>query len=129
MKRMIVLFIFLLMPALAWAESPWKFISPMPMGRYAHGATLGLDGKIYVMGGIAFRLTEKRLMWLDESHGIHSNLVYDPKLDAWKYLNPVPGMRQAIRKIPVIGKQQKSAGIEIQSPDRKNPGPCGLRIP
>ncbi|MGV8075115.1 MAG: kelch repeat-containing protein [Syntrophobacteraceae bacterium] len=92
MRKIIVLFLFLLSPVFALAESPWKFIAPMPMGRYAHGATLGLDGKIYVMGGIAFRLTETRLMWLDEGHGIHSNLVYDPKEDSWKYLNPVPGI-------------------------------------
>lgn len=68
----------------------WKFVSPMPNGRYGHAATLGPDGKIYVMGGMVFKTTEKGMKgrYYD---GMYSSLVYDRIEDNWEVLEPVPG--------------------------------------
>jgi N-acetylneuraminic acid mutarotase len=64
------------------AEAGWRFVTPMPHGRFGHAATLDLDGRIYVMGGANSART---------NDGSYSNLVYDPKADKWTYLKPVPG--------------------------------------
>ncbi len=64
------------------AQAGWQFITPMPHGRYGHDATLGPDGKIYVMGGLTSIKT---------NDGRYSNLVYDPQKNSWTYLMPVPG--------------------------------------
>jgi len=64
------------------AEAGWRFATPMPEGRFGHAATLGLDGRIYVMGGATTKHT---------NDGSFSNLVYDPKADIWAYLEAVPG--------------------------------------
>ncbi|MDY6990944.1 MAG: kelch repeat-containing protein [Thermodesulfobacteriota bacterium] len=69
----------------------WHFVAPMPHGRYGHGATLGPDGKIYVMGGMVFEVTEKRMLYKKYNDGRYSSLVYDPEKDKWEYLEPVPG--------------------------------------
>ena len=76
---LILILLLFLMPACLDAE--WLFVSPMPHARYGHDATLGLDGKIYVMGGYVWYFHD----------GMYSSLVYDPKKDIWKYLEPVPG--------------------------------------
>jgi N-acetylneuraminic acid mutarotase len=65
----------------AWADAKWRFVCPMPNGRYGHDAALGPDGKIYVMGGFA---------WYFHS-GRYSNIAYDPQKDSWTVLMPVPG--------------------------------------
>ena len=69
----------------------WQFITPMPHGRYGHDATLGPDGKIYVMGGIAFEIVDGKMTYSKYNDGRYSNLVYDPENDSWEYLEPVPG--------------------------------------
>jgi len=66
------------------AVGGWRFVAPMPHPRYGHDATLGPDGKIYVMDGF---------MWY-EIGGRFSHLVYDPQKDICKYLEPVPGWVQ-----------------------------------
>ena len=65
----------------------WKYVAPMPNGRYGHDVALGHDGKIYVMGGafIDYKLMRKY------NNGEFSNLVYDPVKNIWKVLEPVPG--------------------------------------
>ena len=68
----------------------WRFVHPMPHGRYDHDATLGPDHKIYVMGGVVFKVTKNRIIRKYNS-GKYSTLVYDIKKDTWKYLDPVPG--------------------------------------
>lgn len=88
MRKLVPLFVLLLMPACVCAASAWKFVSPMPNPRYAHAACLGPDGKIYVMGGLVVENRDPRFCHMD---GLLSNLVYDPKTDKWKYLTPVPG--------------------------------------
>ena len=89
MKKFLLLFVLLLMPACVCAASGWKFASPMPNPRYAHAACLGSDGKIYVMGGIVMQSLDADLCYYND--GRLSNLVYDPKSDKWNYLTPVPG--------------------------------------
>lgn len=79
-----------LLPACA-VEADWQFVSPMPHGRYWHDATLGHDGKIYVMGGVVFKWLPERGFALKQNDGEYSNLVYDPRNDTWKNLKPVPG--------------------------------------
>ena len=86
---LIILLLTLLMPL--HVDAKWRFISPMPHGRYGHDATLGPDGRIYVMGGMVFEVTEKKLLYKKYNDGMYSNLVYDSKKDTWKYLEPVPG--------------------------------------
>jgi N-acetylneuraminic acid mutarotase len=79
--RVLVSIVYALIVAGA-AEAGWRFVAPMPHGRFGHAATLGLDGRIYVMGGANSART---------NDGSYSNLVYDPKADKWIYLEPVPG--------------------------------------
>jgi N-acetylneuraminic acid mutarotase len=83
MKRKIQALILLLLVFLTpgCSDAEWRFVSPMPHARYGHDATLGPDGKIYVMGGYVWYF----------HNGMYSNLVYDPGKDLWKYLEPVPG--------------------------------------
>lgn len=90
-KKLTLILILLLFLMPACVDADWHFVSPMPHGRYGHGATLGPDGRIYVMGGMVFEVTEKKLLYKKYNDGMYSNLAYDPKKDIWKYLEPVPG--------------------------------------
>ncbi len=81
LRKHILFFAILLFVMPLSAHAGWRFVSPMPHARYEHDATLGPDGKIYVMGGF---------VWY-EHNGKYSNVVYDPKNDTWNYLRPVPG--------------------------------------
>ncbi len=59
-------------------------------GRYGHDASLGPDGKIYIMGGIVFKVGKVAI--IDKyNDGRYSNLAYDPRSDTWEYCTPVPG--------------------------------------
>jgi len=89
-KRLYVLSIIMLVLVTACGRSGWQFVSPMPDGRYWHHATLGNDGKIYVMGGMVISVTEKGMVF-PHNDGKYSNLVYDPMKNKWHYLTPVPG--------------------------------------
>jgi hypothetical protein len=91
-KKIILLLIifFLLMPSCSDAD--WKFVAPMPnKGRYGHDATLGPDGRIYVMGGMVFDILENKKMGAKIYDGMYSCLVYDIKKDKWEFIEPVPG--------------------------------------
>ena len=66
-KVLICLLCMFFMPACADGE--WQYIPSMPCARYGHEATLGQDGKIYVMGGF---------VWYTHD-GSFSNIVYDPQ--------------------------------------------------
>lgn len=71
----------------------------MPHGRNAHDAVIGKDGKIYIMGGMVYKVVkgfkyEKAFAgWMLDKFddGRYSTLCYDPGKDSWKYLAPVPG--------------------------------------
>jgi hypothetical protein len=82
-KTAVVILLLLLAfsPAILIAAE-WKFAAPMPNGHYAGDATLGLDGRIHLMGGGNSQHT---------NDGRFSNLCYDPRTDRWEYLMPVPG--------------------------------------
>ena len=82
------LFLFLFSVSSSNAGSEWKYVAPMPNGRYGHDAALGHDGKIYVMGGAVYNYKLGRKY----NNGEFSNLVYDPVKNIWKVLNPVPGI-------------------------------------
>jgi hypothetical protein len=79
--------------------SRWKFIAPMPHGRYWHDAVIGPKGKIYVMGGQVYEVAKgfKKGKGMDGwmirkyNDGIFSNLSYDPGKDRWQYCRNVPG--------------------------------------
>jgi N-acetylneuraminic acid mutarotase len=84
----IILFCFVLLAVMPiWVYAGWQYVAPMPNQRYGHDATLGQDGRVYVMGGMAINDSLLRKY----NNGRYSNLVYDPTKDAWKVLEPVPG--------------------------------------
>ena len=90
-KIVIAYFIlFVIIPTVAIAG--WTFTSPMPHARYGHDATLGPDGKIYVMGGFVWYLHDGR----------YSNIVYDPLKNVWNILSPVPGWVRADKRLCMI---------------------------
>ena len=93
MKRIWVIFSFviLLLSVSIPGHAGWRLITSMPHGRYGHGATLGPDGNIYVMGGIVFGVGANNRIAGKFNDGRNSNLVYDLKKDEWKYLERVPG--------------------------------------
>ncbi len=80
-----LLVVVFLAPAIV--EAGWEYVASMPNSRYGHDATLGVDGKIYVMGGLVFdyKIPDKY------NNGRYSNLVYDPVKGVWEVLEPVPG--------------------------------------
>lgn len=90
MKKYLSLLLFYLLAGSTCIDADWQFVSPMPKGRYGHDATLGPDGKIYVMGGMVIDITEKG-MGKRHDNGSYSNLVFDQIKDEWKFLEPVPG--------------------------------------
>jgi hypothetical protein len=73
----------------------WKFVTPMPKRRYGHDATLGPDGKIYVMGGMVVNIFGKK-MGARNDDDLYSILVYGRQEDRWEFLEPVPGFRLCI---------------------------------
>ena len=82
-----------------FANYPWQFVTPMPYGRYGHDAVYVPNGKIYVMGGLVYKV-EKGFKkgegfngWMKGhyNNGRYSNLAYDPKTDKWEYMTSVPG--------------------------------------
>jgi hypothetical protein len=84
LKKGIFFLSFFLLCLPVFADEGWRYVSPMPHPRYGHDATLGHDGRIYVMGGF---------VWYTRQ-GLYSNLAYDPRNDTWTYLEPVPGWYQ-----------------------------------
>lgn len=80
-KKWIFLLVILIFLTPLCVDAGWRYVSPMPIARYGHDATLGPNGKIYVMGG---------LVWY-RYDGMYSCVVYDPKSDVWEYMEPVPG--------------------------------------
>ena len=51
MKSLTLILILFYLLTFSSIDAGWHFVSPMPKARYGHDATLGKDGKIYVMGG------------------------------------------------------------------------------
>lgn len=68
-------------------DAGWKYVASMPNARYGHDAVLGKDGNIYVMGGQVYNNELIRKY----NHGEFSNLVYEPGINTWTILEPVPG--------------------------------------
>ncbi len=89
MKRLLLICIMFLISGQAWAG--WELITPMPHARFGHDATLGPDGKIYVMGGLVAEEKGSPPVQQPGHDGIYSNLVYDPATGSWQYREPVPG--------------------------------------
>lgn len=88
--KLLVIIIIALWYSPADLHAGWRYVSPMPHGRYWHDAILGKDGKIYVMGGVVFEVTDKKII-RKYNDGAYSNLVYDPRQDKWEYKEAVPG--------------------------------------
>ena len=81
MKSLTLILILFCLLTSSSIDAGWHFVSPMPKARYEHDATLGPDGKIYVMGGW--------VLWYYH-HGEFSNVVYDRGENEWTILEPVP---------------------------------------
>ncbi|HEX7586396.1 MAG TPA: kelch repeat-containing protein [Patescibacteria group bacterium] len=109
MKKLFLLFLLLLISCNSaqsrklaqqnLAAYPWQFTAPMPHGRYGHDAVYAPNGKIYVMGGLVFKVAKdfkkdkKFNSWLvaKYNNGRYSNLAYDPKINQWEYMTSIPG--------------------------------------
>lgn len=92
-KAKFCLFIVIMLFGIADESSAgWEYVSPMPFARYGHDATLGPDGKIYVMGGFVWYLHDGR----------YSNIVYDPETDSWTVLTPVPGWVRGNKRLFMV---------------------------
>jgi N-acetylneuraminic acid mutarotase len=67
----------------SFRSSPWEEVAPLPNPRLLHGAAVGWDGKIYVLGGFTIVKqgdhNEKR-----EGDGTNAMVVYDPKTNRWE---------------------------------------------
>ncbi len=82
------------------ATYPWQFDTPMPHGRYGHDAVYAPNGKIYVMGGLVFKVARgfnkdnKFNSWLIDkfNDGRYSNLAYNLQTDQWEYITSLPGI-------------------------------------
>jgi hypothetical protein len=60
------------------ATYPWRFVTPMPHGRYGHDAVYAPNGKIYVLGGLVFKVANgfKKDNKFGSSHkSVHENGV------------------------------------------------------
>ena len=57
----------------------WATMAPMPINLHAHSATIGPDGKIYVIGGTNDMLISTNAVQ-----------IYDPKIDTWTIGPPMP---------------------------------------
>src|SRR5678815_4353489 len=60
-------------------KDAWTTMSPMPVNLHAMTATLGPDGRIYVMGGTNSKVTDASAVQ-----------IYDPVGDGWKQGSPMP---------------------------------------
>ena len=91
----------------------WKMVSSMPTARSMHSG-VGLDGKIYVMGGHG-----------DDSH-LSTAVVYDPKSDQWQPLANMAVERESCAaavagsKIYVIGGENHY-GLKLESVEAFDP--------
>jgi len=84
------LLVFLASPA--GAKGEWKYATPMPNSRYAHDATLGKDGNIYVMGGLVCDYYGCDYCMPDKyNFGTYSNISFNISQNKWIILEPVPG--------------------------------------
>lgn len=82
----------------ACADGEWEYVASMPKQIYGHDATLGPDGKIYVMGGFVWYM----------HNGKYSNIVYDPEKDKWTVLMPVPGWVRTDKNLLMIFDSKKN---------------------
>jgi hypothetical protein len=83
-----------------YADYPWQFVTPMPHGRYGHDAVFAANGKIYVMGGLVYKVVKGfkngkgQNSWMIDHYndGRYSNLTFDPMKNQWEYMASIPGI-------------------------------------
>jgi hypothetical protein len=98
----------------------WTEVAPLPAARYLHGAGLGSDGRIYVVGG--------SVGCPDDCADTPDVIAYDPASDSWSApLAPIPTTRCCLSatggddgRIYAIGGYDTGAGdsrrLEIYTP-------------
>lgn len=99
------------------ASNTWKTLSPMPTARQ-HTNCCVVNDKIYVIGGLEkgdMKEGDSIKHWEEKAKLSDKNEVYDPKLNKWKTMAPLPTPRQGPslgviqNKIYAIGGLKTSA--------------------
>lgn len=93
----------------------WVYKKPMFTKRMQFAAVTGKDDKIYVFGGAAGYVLDKKTPILASTE------VYDPKADTWAYKKPIPAPRYShAATLAVDGKIYIIGGSEtLQGPPLK----------
>src|SRR5262249_44173479 len=69
------------------STNPWSTAAPMDVGHEAVAATTGLDGKIYVLGGLRDGLAQSVVE------------VFEPSLGQWTSIAPMPTPRWGLAAV------------------------------
>jgi hypothetical protein len=84
-------------------ENTWIRVTPMHEPRWDLGTAV-VEGKIYAMGGLAYKYAEDKFMIVEMELTI--NEVYDPFSNSWTYRAPMPiassGFATAVVEGPIV---------------------------
>ena len=88
------------------SANTWTAMAPMPVAVAGNAATLGVDGKIYVVGGV--------------SSGVTTNVVqvYDPAANSWAISTPLPeGLSASAMGVDSLGRLIVMGGADTNGND------------
>jgi hypothetical protein len=88
------------------SANTWTAMAPMPVAVAGNAAALGVDGKMYVVGGI--------------SSGVTTNVVqvYDPAANSWAISTPLPeGLSASAMGVDSLGRLILMGGVDTNGND------------